>query len=226
MIFNQERASGVRVMGKDDRSALLIRTCRSVISVVAALALAGCAETSPEPVSGSALPSPEPAQQNAEAQLLDRIEGDYATSPKPIPPKPVKCVRITDWPANNERDDEFRMTDLLPDGTFYSFDCYTEDWGLGTEPLSTGVTGSGIWDNPKYDFIDCDPRPGGGADASIACSPMADGLKPDGSEAPAENKDQEKFELKIYEDEETGDVDMILPGDLGAVIEWSIPFPR
>ncbi len=55
---------------------------------------------------------------------------------------------------------------------------------------------------------------------------MMDGLKPDGSEAPVKNKNQENFELKIYEDEETGDVDLILPGDLGAVIEWSIPFPR
>ncbi len=177
--------------------------------MVTALALAGCAEPSPEPVSGNALPSPEPAQQSVEAQLLDRVEGDYSATPKPTPPKPEKCARATDWPANNERDDEFRMTDLQPDGTIYSFDCYTEDWGLGREPLSAGVIGSGIWANPQYDLPDCDPRSGGGADASIACSPMMDGLKPDGSEAPVKNKDQEKFELKIYEDEEMGDVDLI-----------------
>jgi hypothetical protein len=109
-------------MVKDSRSAILIRTCRSTIPVVAALALAGCAEPSPEPVSGGALSSPEPAQQNIEVELPDRIEEDYATSPKPILPKPAKCARVTDWPPNNERDDEFRMTDPQPDGTFYSFD--------------------------------------------------------------------------------------------------------
>ena len=76
------------------------------MSVVAAFALAGCAEPSPEPVSGSALPSPESVQQNAEDQSFKRNDGDYTANPKSSPSKPEKCIRGTDWPALKGRDEE------------------------------------------------------------------------------------------------------------------------
>ncbi len=145
---------------------------------------------------------------------------------KSDPPKPEKCVRGTDWLAHNGRDDELPMTDLQPDGTLNSLDCYTVGWSLGAELPSTGVTGSGIWDNPQFESPGCDPRSDGDADADITCSLSAGGLTPDGLEVPAEDEDRLKLELNIYEGEEFGDVDLKWPEGYGVVVEWTIPFSR
>jgi hypothetical protein len=212
------------VIANDGRSALLNRTCRSAMSVVAAFALAGCAEPSPEPVSGSALPSPESVQQNAEDQSFKRNDGDYTANPKSSPSKPAKCVRGTDWPALKGRDDAFPVTGLRPDVTHYPLECNIESWRLGAELPSTGVTRSGAWANPQFESPDCDQRSDGDADADIACSPLAGVLTPDGSEVHKEDEDRLKLELNIFEGEEAGDVDLIWRGYSGAVIEWTIPF--
>ena len=57
-----------------------------------------------------------------------------------------------------------------------------------------------------------------------SCFNHAPPLTPDGPEVPAEDEDRLKLELNFYEGEEAGDVDLIWPGNLGAVVEWSIPF--
>ncbi len=57
-----------------------------------------------------------------------------------------------------------------------------------------------------------------------SCFNHAPPLTPDGPEVPAEDEDRLKLELNFYEGEEAGDVDLIWLGNLGAVVEWSIPF--
>ena len=194
------------------------------MSVVAALALAGCDKPSPELDPGSTQPSYEFVQPNIEDQSLERNDGDFVVSPKPAPPKPVECDRSHNWPTHHGRDDEFSMTDFQPDGTSYPFDCYKEDWIPVAELPNTSSTGIGIWVTPQYESPGCDTRSDEDADAGIACSPLTDGLMLGEAEINTEDEEQLQFELKIYEGEEIGHVDLIWPEDFGAVIEWSIPF--